>query len=174
LHWVLKKTYNGLKWFEVGGSGRPQGYRGRVKMFIGEYQHALDEKGRLAMPVKFRAKMADGAVVTKGLDNCLSVYTNSEWEVLAEKLANLPLTQAASRAFARLMLAGATQVTIDKQGRVNIPSYLRDYAGLAGTVVVAGLYSRVEIWSQKAWSEYQSKTEGDSSAIAEELSNLGV
>lgn len=143
-------------------------------MFIGEYQHTIDEKGRLALPVKFRAKMAEGAVVTKGLDNCLSVYTLEEWGPLAEKLASLPLTGAASRAFARLMLAGATQVTIDKQGRVNIPAYLREYADLSGQVVVAGLYSRVEIWSQKNWQEYKSKTEGDSSAIAEELSNLGV
>lgn len=143
-------------------------------MFIGEYQHSIDEKGRLAMPVKFRSKMADGAVVTKGLDNCLSVYTSTEWEKLAEKLANLPLTQAASRAFARLMLAGATQVTIDKQGRINVPGYLREYAGLSGQVVVAGLYSRVEIWSQKNWQEYKKQTEGDSTAIAEELANLGV
>lgn len=143
-------------------------------MFIGEYQHTIDEKGRLAMPVKFRGKMADGAVVTKGLDNCLSVYTVSEWEILAQKLASLPLTQSASRAFARLMLAGATQVAIDKQGRINIPGYLREYANLSGQVVVAGLYSRVELWSQKNWQEYKEKTEGDSSAIAEELSNLGV
>lgn len=152
-----------MKWGEVENS-----------MFIGEYQHTLDEKGRLSMPVKFRGKMADGVVVTKGLDNCLSVYTTAEWEVLAEKLANLPLTQSASRAFARLMLAGATEVVIDKQGRVNIPEYLREYAGLSGKAVVAGLYSRVEIWSQKNWQEYKTKTEGDSSAIAEELTNLGV
>src|SRR5512133_180081 len=97
-------------------------------MFIGEYQHTLDEKGRLAMPVKFRSQIAEGAVVTKGLDNCLSVYTLPEWEKLAEKLASMPLTQAASRAFARLMLAGATQIVPDKQGRVNIPAYLREYA----------------------------------------------
>lgn len=143
-------------------------------MFIGEYQHIIDEKGRLAMPVKFRGQMAQGAVVTKGLDNCLFVFTGDEWEELAEKLANLPLTQAASRAFARLMLAGATQVVPDKQGRVNIPEYLREYAGLSGKVVVAGLYSRVEIWSQEKWQEYKTKTEGDSGAIAEELTNLGV
>lgn len=143
-------------------------------MFIGEYQHTIDEKGRVALPVKFRAKMADGAVVTKGLDDCLAVYTTQEWEILAEKLSALPLTQAASRAFARLMLAGAVQVNIDKQGRVNIPAYLREYAGISGQVVVAGLYSRVEIWSQKRWQEYKSKTEKDSNAIAEELGNLGV
>lgn len=143
-------------------------------MFIGEYQHAIDEKGRISMPVKFRSKMASGAVVTKGLDNCLSVYTVEEWAKLAEKLSSLPLTQAASRAFARLMLAGATEVTIDKQGRINIPGYLREYAGIKGQAVIAGLFSRVEIWSQKNWQEYKTKTEGDSSAIAEELANLGV
>lgn len=126
------------------------------------------------MPVKFRAEMAGGAVVTKGLDNCLSVYTLAEWEKLAEKLGALPLTQPASRAFARLMLAGATQVTIDKQGRINIPSYLREYAQVNGNAVVAGLYSRVEIWSQKNWQEYKQKSESDSSAVAEELANLGI
>lgn len=143
-------------------------------MFIGEYQHTIDEKGRVALPVKFRAKMVDGAVVTKGLDECLAVYTTTEWEKLAEKLSTLPLTQAASRAFARLMLAGAVQVNIDRQGRINIPAYLREYAGISGQVVVAGLYSRVEIWSHTKWQEYKSKTEKDSNAIAEELGNLGV
>ncbi|MDD3679017.1 MAG: division/cell wall cluster transcriptional repressor MraZ [Patescibacteria group bacterium] len=143
-------------------------------MFIGEYQHNLDEKGRLSMPVKFRAKMAGGAVVTKGLDNCLSVYTVEEWEKLAEKLASLPITNSASRAFARLMLAGATQVNIDKQGRVTLPAYLREYAGLQGPAVVAGLFSRVEIWSVDNWRSYKSNTEGDASVIAEELENLGI
>lgn len=143
-------------------------------MFIGEYQHNLDEKGRISMPVKFRAKMAGGAVVTKGLDNCLSVYTIEEWDKLAEKLAALPLTNSASRAFARLMLAGATQVNIDKQGRITLPAYLREYAGLQGAVVVAGLFSRVEIWSQDGWKSYKSDTEGDASVIAEELENLGI
>lgn len=143
-------------------------------MFIGEYQHNLDEKGRISMPVKFRAKMAGGAVVTKGLDNCLSVYTVEEWNRLAEKLAALPITSSASRAFARLMLAGATQVNIDKQGRITLPAYLREYASLQGAVVVAGLFSRVEIWSQEGWKNYKSNTEGDSSIIAEELENLGI
>jgi MraZ protein len=143
-------------------------------MFIGEYQHNLDEKGRLAMPVKFRARMAGGAVVTKGLDNCLFVYTVEEWEKIAAKLAALPLTQAASRAFSRLMLAGATNVNIDKQGRIVIPGYLREYGELSGTVVVAGLYSRVEIWNQESWKNYKGKTEGDASVIAEELENLGI
>lgn len=154
----------------MGGSGETQG----EDMFIGEYQHNIDEKGRLAMPVKFRSKMSDGAVVTKGLDNCLSVYTVDEWGKLAEKLAAMPLTNPASRAFARLMLAGATQVNIDKQGRIVLPSYLRKYADLEKSTVVAGLYSRVEIWSESNWSKYKGDTEGDASGIAEKLENLGI
>lgn len=143
-------------------------------MFIGEYQHNIDEKGRLAMPVKFRAKMSEGAVVTKGLDNCLSVYTVEEWDKIAKKLADMPLTNPASRAFARLMLAGATQVNIDKQGRIVLPAYLRKYADLSGATVVAGLYSRVEIWSDSNWDKYKSETEGDASGIAERLEELGI
>jgi len=143
-------------------------------MFIGEYQHNIDDKGRISMPVKFRSKMAGGAVVTKGLDKCLSVYTVEEWSKLAEKLAALPLTNSASRAFARLMLAGATQVNIDKQGRITIPAYLRGYANMEGSVVVAGLYSRVEIWSDEGWNKYKSDTESDVSVVAEELENLGI
>lgn len=143
-------------------------------MFIGEYQHSVDEKGRIAMPVRFRAKMSDGAVVTKGLDNCLSVYTVQEWEKLAKRLASLPLTNSASRAFARMMLAGATQVNIDRQGRITIPAYLREYAGIKNTVVVAGLYSRVEIWDQENWKGYKSDTESDAAAVAEKLEDLGI
>lgn len=143
-------------------------------MFIGEYQHNLDLKGRISMPVKFRSKMAGGAVVTKGLDSCLSVYTVEEWGKLAEKLAALPLTNSASRAFARLMLAGATQVNIDKQGRITLPAYLREYAGLDSSIIVAGLFSRVEIWSQEGWKNYKQGTESDTSKVAGELENLGI
>ncbi len=171
----IQDNYNGEKWNSVGNSGKFKITPPRKKqMFIGEYQHNLDNKGRLSMPVKFRAKMAGGAVVTKGLDNCLSVYTVEEWEKLAEKIAALPLTNSASRAFSRLMLAGAARVNIDGQGRITIPLYLREYAGLSGLVVVAGLFSRVELWSQEGWKKYKSNTEEDASVIAEELENLGV
>src|SRR3954469_25468978 len=99
-------------------------------MFIGEYAHNLDDKGRLAIPVKFRTDLKKGAVVTRGLDNCLFLYTKAEWEKLAEKLATLPISQANSRAFARLMLAGAMDVEVDKQGRIILPEYLRTFAKL--------------------------------------------
>ncbi|MDO8513126.1 MAG: division/cell wall cluster transcriptional repressor MraZ [bacterium] len=143
-------------------------------MFIGEYKHTIDDKGRLAIPSKFRAQLAQGTVVTRGLDKCLFMYPKAEWEQIAGKIAGLPLTQSNARAFARLMLAGAMDVDIDKQGRVVLPAYLRQYAGISTQAVVAGLYNRVEIWNDKVWSEYQSGSEKNSEDIAENLANLGV
>ncbi|MFA6215868.1 MAG: division/cell wall cluster transcriptional repressor MraZ [Patescibacteria group bacterium] len=143
-------------------------------MFIGEYQHNIDEKGRLAVPAKFRAILAKGAVVTKGLDDCLSLYTKEEWEILAPKLAALPIAKANARAFARLMLAGAMDVDIDKQGRMLIPDYLRKYADFEKKVVITGLYNRLEIWDFDKWTKYKQGTESKSSDIAEALGELGV
>lgn len=143
-------------------------------MFIGEYQHAIDEKGRLAIPVKFRKKLSGGAVVTRGLDNCLFVFSMTEWKKLAEKIAALPMTQADSRAFSRLMLAGAVDVETDGQGRVIIPEYLRQYAGLKKDAVVAGLFNRMEIWDRAAWEKYKTKTEKNAEDIAERMGELGV
>lgn len=143
-------------------------------MFIGEYNHTVDEKGRLAIPTKFRKELKGGAVVTRGLDNCLFVYSMTEWKKLAEKLSALPFSQANSRAFSRLMLAGAMDVEIDKQGRVVLPEYLRRYAGIAKDAVVAGLYGRIEIWDKKSWESYKEKTEKDSNGIAERMGELGV
>lgn len=143
-------------------------------MFIGEYHHTLDEKGRMSVPVKFRADLAQGAVVTRGLDRSLFLYPKEEWRKLAEKLAALPLGQSDTRAFARLMLAGAMEVEVDKSGRVLLPEYLRSYAGLSKDVVVAGLFNRLEIWDESVWKEYAAKTEDEGNAIAERLGNLGV
>jgi len=143
-------------------------------MFIGEYHHTLDDKGRLAVPVKFRASLSEGAVITRGLDRSLFLYTRSEWEALATKLAALPMGQADTRAFARLMLAGAMEVEIDKSGRVNVPEYLRAYAGLSKDVVVAGLFNRVEIWDRATWKSYSARTEEQGNEIAERLNALGV
>lgn len=143
-------------------------------MFIGEYSHNLDDKGRLAIPIKFRNALKKGAVVTRGLDSCLFLYTRTEWQKLAEKLAALPISQANSRAFARLMLAGAMDVEVDKQGRVILPEYLRQFAALKKSVVVAGLYSRLEIWDVAAWSAYKGQTESQSGSIAERMAELGV
>jgi len=143
-------------------------------MFIGEYQHNLDDKGRLAIPVKFRADLKKGAVVTRGLDSCLFLYTKNEWAKLADKLAALPFSQSNSRAFARLMLAGAMEVEVDKQGRVVLPEYLRQFAALKKSVVVAGLYSRMELWDENKWKEYKGQTEANSNEIAERMAELGV
>lgn len=143
-------------------------------MFIGEYQHNLDEKGRLAIPAKFRAKLSEGAVVTRGLDNCLFLYTAEEWKKLATKLASLPISKSNTRAFARLMLAGAMDVQLDKQGRIVLPEYLRKYASLKKKSVVAGLYNRLEIWDDGAWDKYKEGTEKQSGDIAEALEGLDV
>lgn len=143
-------------------------------MFIGEYQHSIDVKGRMAIPVKMRAKLADGAVVTKGLDNCLFVYAKNEWEKLAEKLATTPLSDAKARAFARLMLAGAMELEFDKQGRVLLPGYLREFASLKNQAIVAGLYNRIEIWNEAVWKEYKNQTEKQTDSITEHLSQLGI
>lgn len=143
-------------------------------MFIGEYNHNLDEKGRLAVPVKFRSDLKKGAVVTKGLDGCLFLYTISEWKALADKLSKLPISQSNTRAFSRLMLAGAMDVQIDKQGRVIIPDYLRKFANLQKKVIINGLYNRLEIWDEESWEKYKNKTEKESDSIAEKLGELGV
>lgn len=143
-------------------------------MFIGEYSHTVDEKGRVSIPVKFRAGLADGVIITRGLDHCLFVYPRQEWEKLAQKLAALPLNQKQSRAFARLMLAGAWDAQLDGQGRVMVPEYLRRYANLGHHVAVAGLYNRIEIWNEDVWQEYRTRTEEQGDAIAETLGSLGV
>ena len=128
----------------------------------------------MAVPAKFRAKLAKGAVVTRGLDRSLFLYPGDEWQRLAERLAQLPISQANTRAFARLMLAGAMDVEIDSQGRVLVPEYLRNYASLKKQVILAGLYNRIEVWDHAAWQKYKLATERRSTDIAEQLGALGV
>jgi MraZ protein len=142
-------------------------------MFIGEYRHTVDDKGRLAIPAKFRSSLKK-AVVTRGLDACLFVYPLAEWKQLAQKLSNLPISQANSRAFARLMLAGAMDVDVDSQGRIVLPDYLREYAKLIKNVVIAGLYNRLELWNEDAWKKYTETAEKNSGEIAEQMLSLGV
>jgi len=138
-------------------------------MFLGEYNHNLDEKGRLAIPVKFRQDLAKGGVVTRGLDECLFLYPKGEWEIIAQKIARLPVSQKNTRAYSRLMLAGAMEVEIDKQGRIVLPEYLRKYGGLNKKLVIAGLYNRVEIWDSDKWEKYKEQTEKQSEEIAEKI-----
>ena len=138
-------------------------------MFIGQYSNKIDEKNRLAIPVKFRSQLAGGAVITIGLDGCLFIYTTDEWDKLAQQLTTLPLTAANARAFSRFLLANATEIELDRQGRVVLPSHLRSSANIKSQVVVAGLMNRLEIWDESRFSEYQAKTAEASVEIAEEL-----
>lgn len=143
-------------------------------MFIGEYSHSIDEKGRVMLPKKFQMELLEGAVVTRGLDACLFLYSRKEWEKLATRIAALPISKSGSRAFSRHMLAGAMDVELDKQGRVVLPEYLRQYAAMKKDVVIAGLYNRLELWDKSAWKKYKEATEKESSEVAEQLGELGV
>ena len=143
-------------------------------MLIGEYQHNLDPKKRLAIPSKFRKELGDGAVLTRGLDNCLFVFPSAQWHQLAEKLGNLPMSQQSTRAFARLLLSGAVEVEFDVLGRIIIPEELKTYAGRGKAAVIAGLYNRLEIWDTDRWTRYKEKLEKDSDSIAEKLGELGM
>ncbi len=143
-------------------------------MFLGEHKHTIDEKGRLSIPVKFRGRLASGCVVTRGLDHCLWVYPLDEWEKMAEKISELPITQKNARSFSRLMLAGATDTAPDKVGRVIIPGYLKEYAGIKSKVVVTGMYDHIEIWPEDSWQDFKKTMEENSDEIAENLSELGL
>lgn len=143
-------------------------------MFIGEYTHSMDEKGRVSIPSRFRQELKRGAVVTRGLDGALVLFPEAEWQKIAVRLASLPLSQANSRAFSRLMLAGAMRAEPDKLGRVIIPEYLRSYAGIKRQIIIAGLYNRVEIWDKTRWERYSKATEKKSGKIAEQLQVSGV
>ena len=142
-------------------------------MFIGEYSHSIDDKGRLSLPVKFRGKLSSGCVVTRGLDHCLWVYPSEEWDKLAQSLAALPITSKNARSFSRLMLAGAMDLKIDNTGRINLPKYLSDYAGIASKVVICGMYNRLEIWPEDGWQEFKKGMEDNSDEIAEQIEEIG-
>ncbi len=143
-------------------------------MFIGEYEHSIDAKKRLAMPSKFRKELGGTVVVTRGLDQCLFVYPLKEWRALAEKLGTMPVGDAATRSFVRLMLAGAYDVAPDKQGRIVLPDYLKAYAHLEKTVTIAGLFNRLEIWDTQRWRRYRAAAERNSEHVAQKLGDLGV
>ncbi len=142
-------------------------------MFIGEFHHNIDAKGRVAIPSKFRSRLGGGAVITRGLDQCLTLYPHKNWLVLAEKLSNLSIAQANSRAFNRFMLSGAMDVKLDKQGRIIIPEYLRKYSGIKKKVIIVGLFDKMEIWSEDSWNKYKARTEKNSGEIAEKLGEIG-
>lgn len=143
-------------------------------MLIGEFRHTIDAKKRLALPAKFRKELGETVIITKGLDNCLVVYPQKEWEVMSDKLGKLPSGQVEARGFARIMLAGAMASELDKLGRILVPDYLKNYAGLIKNVVVCGLYNRLEIWDANNWEVYRKKVEGEIGDIAGKLKELGI
>ena len=136
---------------------------------MGEYKHNLDTKGRIIVPSKFRDLLSEQFVITRGLDRCLFAYTMYEWSRIEEKLKTLPLTKKDARKFTRLFFSGATNVEIDKQGRINIPQNLRDYAGLSKDCTVIGVSSRIEIWDTESWEDFYTESEDNFEEIAEDL-----
>jgi MraZ protein len=143
-------------------------------MFLGEFAHNIDDKGRLTIPAKFRDELEGGVVITRGLDGCLWAYSRVEWEKLAEKIAAMPTTNLAARNFGRFMFSSAFDSVPDRQGRVLVPQNLREYAGITGETVVIGVMNRVELWNPAKWSEVVSAVEEDPEAIVAQLQDLGI
>jgi MraZ protein len=141
-------------------------------MFMGEYSHTIDPKGRLIIPSKFRELLGEEFILTKGLDGCLSIYPQTEWAILEEKLRALPLTNKNARTFSRFFVAGACSCELDKQGRILIPQTLREYAGLEKDVVLTGNLNRIEIWDKETWVKNNNYDDMDS--IAEAMQSMGI
>ncbi|OCA85543.1 cell division/cell wall cluster transcriptional repressor MraZ [Bacillus sp. FJAT-27225] len=143
-------------------------------MFMGEYHHNIDNKGRLIVPSKLRDNLGEMFVITRGLDRCLFGYPLSEWSLIEEKLKALPLTKKDARAFTRFFFSGATESEIDKQGRINIPTPLVDYAQLQKECVILGVSNRIEIWSKQIWEEYFQESEDSFAEIAENMIGFDI
>jgi MraZ protein len=147
---------------------------GMAIMFMGEFQHTIDSKGRVAVPARFRDELGDKFVVTRGLDGCIFVYPMNEWTIIEEKLKTLPLTKADARAFVRFFFSGATECEVDKQGRILIPQNLREHASLDKEVVIIGVSTRVEIWAKERWDDYSNDAGESFEDIAEKIVDLGI
>ena len=143
-------------------------------MLIGQYEHTIDAKKRLALPAKFRGELGDKIIITRGIEGCLAVYTETEWKIMSDKLATLTISQAEARSFTRMILAGAMEVTLDKLGRILVPDYLKDYAGLKKNVVVCGLSNRLEVWDSEKWETYKKEAEKGVDEIVSKLGGLGI
>lgn len=144
-------------------------------MFIGEYRHNIDIKGRLAIPAKFRDKFQGGLVITRGiLDKCLFVYTLEEWQKIASGISQTPISQRSSLAFSRLMFSGAVDLQLDSQGRILLPEYLRKYAELSKEAIIAGLFNRLEVWDKDKWEEYRDKMEDMGEEVVEKLGEITI
>jgi MraZ protein len=142
-------------------------------MFLGEFNHTVDDKGRLTIPSRFRPDLATGAVVTRGLDRCLALYTNPAWEALAQKLNALPVTDRSARDFRRFMFGSACEVVPDRQGRILIPTYLRRFANIDGEVTIVGNHTYIEIWNPDTWQATRQDVESDEDNT-ERWAELGI
>ncbi len=143
-------------------------------MLIGEYSHIVDTKKRLAIPSRLRKELGERIVLTRGLNNSLFLYSQEKWQKLTEKLGQLPVGQAGTRSFLRLMFAGAVEIELDQLGRILIPDYLKSYAGLRQKVTIVGVYDRLEIWDSERWENYRAEVEKNTDMIAEKLGELGL
>lgn len=143
-------------------------------MLIGEYHHTLDPKKRLSLPSKFRKELGKVVIVTRGLDKCLFVFSGAAWKKLTERFSELSIGSSDTRGFNRFMLSGASEAEVDTAGRILIPDYLKDFAGLKTDVVVAGLGDRAEVWDTKKWNSYKEQIESQGDAMAAKLSEIGV
>ena len=143
-------------------------------MFLGEFEHTVDDKGRLTIPAKFRGRLASGLVVTKGIDPCLWLFPIDGWAELADKISALPRTDMSAREFRRQLFAGASDSVPDRQGRVNLPTYLKEYAKIENTAIIVGLYDHCEIWNPERWRERQQQSDNNPEARAQQFSSLGI
>ncbi|HOZ54865.1 MAG TPA: division/cell wall cluster transcriptional repressor MraZ [Clostridia bacterium] len=143
-------------------------------MLIGEYEHSLDVKGRLILPIKIRENLGEKFIITKGLDGCLFGFSKSEWSNFEEKLKTLPLTNKNARDFVRFFLSGAIECEIDKQGRFLIASNLREYAGLEKDIVIIGIGTRIELWNKDKWKNYNNEDNISADDIAQNMTMLGI
>ncbi len=143
-------------------------------MLIGEFKHTVDDKNRVALPAKFRRDLGTTVVITYGLDQCLALYSQAEWQTIATKLANLSTGQADSRGFNRLMLSGATDTEVDGAGRLLIPEHLREFAKLGGKIVFAGVGNRLEIWNETRWANYKKGISSRADELAQKLGEIGA
>ncbi len=145
-----------------------------MDMFMGEYQHNIDAKGRMIVPAKFREGLGESFVLTRGLDKCLFAYPMEEWKILEEKLKKLPLTKKDARSFTRFFFSGAVECEVDKQGRINIPQTLRNYSKIEKECVVIGVSGRVEVWAKEIWEDYFTESEESFAEIAENLMDFDI
>lgn len=143
-------------------------------MLIGEFTHTLDTKKRISLPAKFRKELGSKIVLTRGLDNCIFIFSLPQWKKISEKLSDLSIGQADSRGFNRFLLAGAVETDVDSAGRILIPDFLKSFAKLSSKVVLTGVVSRVELWNESSWKAYTKRIEQQADTLAEKLGDIGM